>query len=663
MASLRAASTTAIGAGVLGLSLVLPWITLPGGDFERGVMIFRGEPIPATGTAPSSLPGTSAVVALLIILGLALAVLAARGHRARLPLAAVTVACALVVLVLLIDKLFLGRVASDRTAVGAGGYLGVVGVLVVALGALMVIRPPRRPWRAPAPDAPPSGQRTRAPLALGAALLTAYLITRLSFVDRFPHFLDEGLYARYADLVAHSRSKAFIALEIGQGPFFSWLGAVWVKLGFAPLTAVRLVSVTAGLLLAVVVGALARAIWGWTVAWVAAALCVLIPFFVVHDGIGIYEPLVTLIMASALFLQIVFARRPDLRIAVALGLVLGAGVLTKENTVPALALLPVSLLCFDWTERERRRRFGTWLCGAAIVVAMVIVAELVQRSSSYNAQREEAQQSILLWPVRSVSNVLDDPFGVVSQNWNVYGPALSGYVTIPLLLAALAGAVLSWRTRPRVTLVLLAWIAVPFVIGMLFQLRPFPRHAMFMVPPTLALSAYAITSGVRFARRRLSRPAAALVCSAVLAAALTPAAILDARVLAHPETASYPGLDYWQYVAGWPAGGPWEHAADQIHERSTGRPVVVLVPGGYGILSELLGDGYALVDKRSPLAARARFGVYDTADFPVDANGFGAELARRHFIRIARFARPPGPCEGPREPACGGAVLVFERGR
>jgi hypothetical protein len=259
--------------------------------------------------------------------------------------------------------------------------------------------------------------------------------------------------------------------------------------------------------------------------------------------------------------------------------------------------------------------------------------------------------------------VLDDPFGLVSQNWDVYGPALSGYVTIPLLLAAFFGAVLSWRTRPRVTLVLLAWIAVPFAIGMLFQLRPFPRHAMFMVPPTLALSAYAITSGVRFAGRRLSRPAAALVCSAVLAAGLAPAAILDARVLAHPETASYPGLDYWQYVAGWPAGGPWGHAADEIHERSTDRPVVVLVPGNYGILSELLGDGYALVDKRSPLAARARFGVYDTAGFPVDPKGFGAELARRHFIRIARFARPPGPCEGPREPACGGAVLVFERGR
>jgi hypothetical protein len=67
------------------------------------------------------------------------------------------------------------------------------------------------------------------------------------------------------------------------------------------------------------------------------------------------------------------------------------------------------------------------------------------------------------------------------------------------------------------------------------------------------------------------------------------------------------------------------------------------------------------VDPRSPFASGARFALYDTAGFPVDPKGFPAEVARRGFIRIARFARPSGPCSGPREPACGGAVLVFQR--
>ena len=43
---------------------------------------------------------------------------------------------------------------------------------------------------------------------------------------------------------------------------------------------------------------------------VAAGLCVVLPFFLVHDGIGIIEPLVTLVMASALYFQVEVARRP-----------------------------------------------------------------------------------------------------------------------------------------------------------------------------------------------------------------------------------------------------------------------------------------------------------------------------------------------------------------
>ena len=114
----------------------------------------------------------------------------------------------------------------------------------------------------------------------------------------------------------------------------------------------------------------------------------MLPFYVVHHGIGVYEPLVTLIVTAALYLQIEFARRPRLWVAGLLGAVLGAAVLTKLNTLPALALLPVSLLCFDWSGPGRRRRVTRWLRGAALVTAMVVVADLLQRASSYYVELE-----------------------------------------------------------------------------------------------------------------------------------------------------------------------------------------------------------------------------------------------------------------------------------
>ena len=60
------------------------------------------------------------------------------------------------------------------------------------------------------------------------------------------------------------------------------------------------------------IGLLARRLGGDLTGLVAAGLAVVVPFFLVHDGIGIMEPLVTLVMASALLAQVELARRPSL---------------------------------------------------------------------------------------------------------------------------------------------------------------------------------------------------------------------------------------------------------------------------------------------------------------------------------------------------------------
>jgi 4-amino-4-deoxy-L-arabinose transferase-like glycosyltransferase len=367
-------------------------------------------------------------------------------------------------------------------------------------------------------------------------------------------------------------------------------------------------------------------------------------------------------MSTALLLQIALARRPDLRVAALLGLVLAAGLLTKENTLPALALLPVSLLCFDWAQPGLRRRLGVWFAGVAIVVVMVAAADAAQRSSRYWDERQKAVADILVWPVRSVHSVLNDPFGLMDQNWATYRPALVGYLTVPLLLAAIVGAVLAWRRDRRVMALLLAWIVVPFFVGMLFQLRPAPRHVMFLVPPLLVLAAYALVCAARIAEQRLPRGAALAVCAIGGAVLLAPAMILDARVLAHPDTARYPGHDYWQYVAGWPSGGQWRKAAALIQRRASATKVVILTPGTYPLLRESLGDGhrYELARPEAPEAAGAQYAVYDTVGFPVDPKGFPRQVNMQGFDAIGRFARP-GNCSPPPGSSCGGAVVVLER--
>lgn len=494
----------------------------------------------------------------------------------------------------------------------------------------------------------------RGTVVAAAAIVLAYLVTRGLFIDRFPYFLDEGTYAVFANRAAESTSDLFYSFTIGREPLMFWLGIPWIKLGISPLVSIRLVSAVAGLLTLLFVGLLARRVGGTAVGLTAAALCVVLPFFLVHDGIGIIEPMVTLVMAAALYLQVEFARRPDLRIAALLGLVLAAGVLTKENTKPALVLVPLSLLCFDWGAPDRSRQLKRWLLGIALVAAMVVAATLSLRVSSLYHLYEESRDNPLLYTVRPLGDVLSDPFAELGATWEAYRPAFTGYISIPLIGAALAGAVLGLRRRPRLTLLLLAWILLPLAISMLFSTLPYPRHVMYLVPPAIVLMAYAIVEGIRWTRTVTAPRTAGLVSTAAVAALLAPALLLDARVLAHPDTARYPGTDDLQYVTGTGGGSVWPAVAGTIRDRAKGPQVPILTTRSYSqVLEMLLGPDprYVFVPGRSPLAARAQFSLDDN-EIPF----FDPEAARivrkGDFVEIGRYQRPRG-----------GAVLVLSQRR
>jgi 4-amino-4-deoxy-L-arabinose transferase-like glycosyltransferase len=482
-----------------------------------------------------------------------------------------------------------------------------------------------------------------------AAIAVVYLATRLSFVDRFPYFFDEGTYAGFASQGANSLDQLFISLTIGREPLQIWLSIIWIKLGVDPLVAGRLVSVSAGLATVAVVGLIGRRLGGNPVGWAAAGLCAVVPFFVVHDGIGIYEPLVTLIMAAALLTQIELARRPHLAIGLALGLILAAGVLTKRNTLPALALLPLSLLLFDWAREDRRQQLLKWVGSVAVAAVPVVLATVLLRSSEHWAEYQAFSRvgagGVGFAGVRPIGQVLDDPFRFTGQAWSAYRPGLLQYVTIPLLAAAAAGAGLAWRPRPRLTVVLLAWIVVPFIVALTFGTLSFPRHVMYLMPPTLVFIAFALVWAVEAVRRALPGGWAVAACAAGAAVLLGPALATDTRVLAHPSTAHYPGPDDQQYVTGTQAGSPWPGVRDAIARRASGPTVPIGLYRSYpDVLRWLMPDDrrYVFFPTISPLAPGARFIVVDESNFVFPEDPGGSLIENGRFRLVGRFPRPRG---------------------
>jgi 4-amino-4-deoxy-L-arabinose transferase-like glycosyltransferase len=396
-----------------------------------------------------------------------------------------------------------------------------------------------------------------------AAILAFFLATRLALLWRFPPFLDEANYAVWAKDVHDSGEDRFIALANGRGPLFSWLGALVIWLGAAPLTAVRLISICSGLVSLGCVGLLGRRLGGIWTGVTAAGLYAVVPYFLVHDSIGLFEPLVTALALLALVLQLRLAEAPRLDLALLLGITLGAGLLAKESARFALVLLPATLLCFDWSKHDLGRRLLRWVGASLLAVAIAGALYSIMKLSPLYAQLGAAKSATE--PIRSYGSALRHPLRWLNTNWPGDRTNFLGYVTGPLLVLAAIGIGLGLRQRWRYSLLLLLWLLIPLGVAALLVENTFARYTLQAVPPLVVFAAFGLVQALRIVSGlRVPVRALAAGVAAGVALLLLPAFIFDGKVLADPNRADYPGTSDDEYATGWPAGNAWVAVAHEI---------------------------------------------------------------------------------------------------
>ncbi|HEY8866344.1 MAG TPA: glycosyltransferase family 39 protein [Solirubrobacteraceae bacterium] len=496
----------------------------------------------------------------------------------------------------------------------------------------------------------------RAHLAALLAILAAFLATRLSMYDRLPYLGDEALHGQFSQKIAHSVGKAFISLTIAKEPLELWFGAVWIKLGLSPLHAIRVVSVLAGLVTLVMVGLLARRLAGAGAALATMGLYALLPFFVVHDVIGIMDPLLVATTVTALYLQLELSERPRAITAVGLGLAMAAAILTKESGKVAVALLPLSLLAFDWSAGDRRARLLRWGGCALLALAFAAGGYALLRSSSLYGHVHGIRSNPLLYPVRPLSDALHHPWSIARRSLPVYRTALLAYVTIPVLVAGAAGLVVLAREYPRRAVLLCVWIAGPFAAAVLLPYNPYARHILFAMPPGVVLAGIGLGRGGALVTGRLGDGARGrLAVGVALLALMTPALLLDGRILSDPARAHYPGPDDYQYVTGISGGSIWPAVTAEVRRLSRGRSstTVVRMQAATEVLELMLHDPRVhFVYANQPAAQRATIVVRDIVPFgDVNANALLARRGAGAFRLVATFTRPRGS----------GAVRVYAR--
>jgi 4-amino-4-deoxy-L-arabinose transferase-like glycosyltransferase len=480
--------------------------------------------------------------------------------------------------------------------------------------------------------------RPRLLLAIGV-LAAAFLATRLALMWRFPWFIDEMIFAGYARDVHGDLANWFVAEHDKKGLLPSWMGAGLIGAGVDPITAMRLLAAAGAALAATCGGLVVRRLYGLREGLLTAALVALGPYYLVNSSVGIYDAMVTGLVAAAILVSLHLVRNPRLPTALLLGAIVGAGGLTKPTAATAVVVLPFTLLLFDYASPRVRRRLLVWASLAMLALAIgYAITSIARLTPLYDEPMPIVNH-------RELSEVFDDPWGAVSATWRGYSTGLLGYLTVPGVVFALVGAFVGARRNRAGTAILAVWALSVLASALLLTLWAYPRYlAVAMVPLAgfTAIGSVAIWDAiVRASWGRTS--VRTLAACAIAALALLPATHFGASVIADPVTAPYPSGDGGGYVTAISAQTTLEPIGREIERRGGPYPVHIAVAHGYPWGLELFLNGTAIgAARRFHVVADGTAEQQGSARYLV-SDGLASDVPPRAGFRlIRRVARVEG---------------------
>ncbi|MBI3282572.1 glycosyltransferase family 39 protein [Candidatus Curtissbacteria bacterium] len=400
-----------------------------------------------------------------------------------------------------------------------------------------------------------------------------YFLTRLLNLKIIPIFTDEAIYSYWAQVALHDPVNRFISLEDGKQPLFIWLAAVFQKFIADPLVAGRLVSTLAGFGSTVGIYLLAKDIFNKKVAKIASILYIILPFTLLYDRMALFDSLLTMLGIYAILFSIKLARDPRLDWAMLSGVAIGLAMITKSSGVFFLYLLPASLLLAD-LKKSPKAKILKWLPFALVTFIISQVA--------YNSLRLSPLFYIIarknLEFVRSLSEVVADPFLYLTSNFSALTSWIITYMGIPLFAVLVIATVWGLLKRNIKVAYLALLTLVPFGAEAFFNKVLYPRFILFYFPYVILLTAFGINSLAQ--NFQMFKKYVVLF---VLFALLVPS-VSSFYLLTSPTRAKIATSDAGQYLNDWPAGYGVAEIVTFLKNAPEDRQIYVGTEGTFGLL-------------------------------------------------------------------------------
>lgn len=369
---------------------------------------------------------------------------------------------------------------------------------------------------------------------LAGILALAFILRSAKLLGMFPILVDESIYLRWAQII-EQQGQWFISLLDGKPPLSYWLLALprFVSAG-DPLWQARFLSVLAGTLSTLGVFAVARRLAkpenATATGLAAAALYAVFPWAVLYDRLAYTEAWVNLCGVAIALTSIVCFEKSGKSWARALGpgLALGLGLFTKQTAL-LFAAVPAAAAFYYGRRHERG-----WIRRLAAIYAIAAVFQIGNFVLAPEAPLLATHDAVLhnTGFFADPNELMKDPFVAARSNFPKLVSYIGTYMTWPVALAAIAGAVWlgvqgSFAPWLLVAGSLLPAVAEGFLLELMFPTRyPFP-----LFWPWLAAAAVASVALVR--ERAPDKPSAPAAVAALL---LLAPLYRDARMIGSPET-------------------------------------------------------------------------------------------------------------------------------
>lgn len=408
-------------------------------------------------------------------------------------------------------------------------------------------------------------------------IVVLYIFLRLIHLLQIPIFTDEAIYIRWAQIAKQDASWRFISLTDGKQPMFIWMMIPFLAFFKDPLVAGRMVSVGSGFLSIVGLFLLGKELFKnrW-IGIISALIYVLSPFALMYDRLALYDNMVATAIIWGLYVEVLFIRYLKAQTPYQLGFVIGAGMLVKTNAFFTMYLLPFSLLVFDWSKKDRAKRFVQWFHGAVIALIIATVLYNVLRLSPYFHIINEKNYTFIY----SFSDWVKSPFAFLIGNLKGMSGWLVTYMTWPWLIASIASLGISWSYFKE-KLLLLIWFLGPFTALAFFGKVIYPRYEFPMVVmlfPLIAFTCYSLFGIVK------NKVVVVLVILALCSFAIR----ADILILTDIVHAPIPYGDLQQFIVDWPAGGGVKEIVSYLSNQASTQKIYVGTQGTFGLMPAAL---------------------------------------------------------------------------